>query len=337
MKLVRVQGPGHYSIDDVAAPLLGPRDAVVRIAACGICGSDIHFVRGGMTRPNGDPMPLGHEAAGVVEAVGSAVSGISPGQRVFINPMGEHGNVMGNGGTEGAFATHVLVRGAVLGQTLLPVPDNVPLAHAALIEPLAVGLHGVNRGNPTPNTKAAVFGCGPIGLGAVLWLARRGVRHIAAIDVSDARLAFAQKMGAHATINPTQENLRGRLRELHGLGRSALGEETVGTDVFYDMAGGRTVIPEIVSMAQFQARLIVTAVYLEPLPLDFTKILARELEVTGAIGYPTELHEVMCSLPDIHPALLDAYISHSYPFSRFEEAFATAQQPDSAKVLVTFE
>ena len=337
MKLVRVHGPGHYSIDEVDAPQAAANDAIVRVEACGICGSDIHFVRGGVTRPNNEPMPLGHEAAGVVVSVGSNVKDVKPGMRVFINPMSDdETNVMGNGGTEGAFTPEVLVRGASLGGTLLPVPDAIPLTHAALVEPLAVGMHGVNRGRPEESSKVAVFGCGPIGLGAVLWLARRNVSSIVAVDVSQKRLALARRLGAHATINPAKEDLRSRLEELHGTGRPALGEPTVGTDIFYDMAGARSIIPDILTFAQFHARLVVTAVYLEPLPLNMTHLLARELEITAAVGYPEELHEVLATLPDIDPALLDDYISHTFAFDDFDEAFQVAQSPESAKVMVSF-
>jgi len=336
MKLVRVHGAGRYGIDDVAAPELTADGAIVKVGACGICGSDVHFVRGGVLRPGDEPMPLGHEAAGVVVAVGENVEGLEPGMRVFINPMGDEANVIGNGGSEGAFAPEVLVRGARLGATLLPVPDAVPLEHAALVEPLAVGLHGVNRGFAKAGSKVAVFGCGPIGLGAILWLARRGATPIVAIDISEERLRLARELGAHATINPARENLRERLKEVHGTGRPALGQETVGTDIFYDMAGGRTVIPDIMAMAQFQARVVVTAVYLEPLPIDMGQLLTRELELTSAMGYPTELEEVLKTLPDIDPALLETYISHRYPFEQFDEAFATAQTAQSAKVMVTF-
>lgn len=290
-----------------------------------------------MTRPDGHPMPLGHEAAGVVESVGSDVRDITSGMRVFINPMGDPGNVMGNGGTEGALAKKVLVRDAVLGESLLLIPDGVPTIHAALVEPLAVGLHGIKRGNTTAESNVVVFGCGPIGLAAVLWLAEQGVRHIAAIDISEDRLSFARQMGAHATINPLREDIRQRLLELHGVGRPALGQETVGTDVFFDMAGSKSVIPEIVAMAQFQARLVVTAVYLEPVPLDFMQLLVRELEVTAAIGYPTELNEVMKSLSTISPDKLDTYISHRISFEQFDEAFALVQESHAAKVVVEFD
>jgi len=337
MKLVQVHGVGKYAIDEVAEPVAGPADVIVRVGACGICGSDVHFVRTGWVRANGDPMPLGHEAAGVVETVGEDVRGFAVGQRVFINPMLSTGDeVIGNGGRDGAFAKRVLVRAVVAGESLLPVPDGVSLAEAALVEPLAVGMHGINRGNPTSATKAAVFGCGPIGLAGVLWLARRGVAHIVAVDISDKRLEYARKLGAHATINPLKEDLTERLRELHGEGRPALGKPTVGTDVFYDMAGGKGVLAGIIAMAQVHSRLVISAVYPEPVSIDLVDLLGREMEVTTACGYPTELREVLAELPKVPKDILATYVSHTFPFEQFDEAFATSQLPESAKVMVTF-
>jgi len=337
MKAVRIHEAGRYAIDDIPEPVAGPNDVIVRVAACGVCGSDVHFVRHGWLQPNGDPLPLGHEAAGVVETVGSAVTGVSVGERVFINPMLSTGDeVIGNGGRDGAFAARVLVRSVVAGQSLLPLPEGISMSEAALVEPMAVGMHGINRGNPTASTKAAVFGCGPIGLAGVLWLARRGVAHIVAVDISDKRLDYARKMGAHATINPLKEDLAQRLRELHGEGRPALGKPTVGTDVFYDMAGGKGVLAGIIGMGQVHSRLVISAVYPEPVPLDLVDLLGREMEVTTACGYPTELRDVLAELPKVPKDVLAAYISHTFPFEQFDEAFAAAQQAESAKVMVTF-
>lgn len=338
MKAIRVHGPGNYAVDEVPSPVAGPADVVVRVAACGVCGSDLHFVRHGFLQPNGDPMPLGHEAAGVVESMGEAVEGFAVGQRVVINPMLASGDeVIGNGGRDGAFAARVLVRGVVEGLSLLPIPEGVGFSEAALVEPLAVGMHGINRGNPTQDTRAAVFGCGPIGLAGVLWLARRGNRDIVAIDISERRLEYARKMGAHHTINPAREDLTARLREIHGEGRPALGKPTVGTDVFYDMAGGKGVIPGIMAMAQVHARLVISAVYPEPVPMDLRDMIGRELEITTACGYPTELEAVLAELPRIPKDVLETYISHTYPFERFDEAFNTAQLAESAKVMVTLD
>src|SRR5271156_408453 len=127
MRLVRVHGVDRLSVDDVEVPSTGPNDVVLRIAACGICGSDLGCARYGMLRRGNQPFPLGHEAAGTIEAVGSNVEGITPGMRVLLNPAGSMDNVIGNGGSEGAFCDLLLVRNAKLGEHLLPIPDTMPM------------------------------------------------------------------------------------------------------------------------------------------------------------------------------------------------------------------
>jgi len=337
MKAVRVLAPGSYSIDDVPMPSCGPRDALVKVSACGICGSDLHFVKWGTLRGDGLPMALGHEATGVVEQVGSDVDSLRPGMRVFISPTASDGSTIGAGIHDGAFASHIVIRDAVLGKTLLSVPDDLDLHRAALVEPLAVGLHTVNRGMPDASTKAVVFGCGPIGLAAVLWLARRKVSHIVAIDLADERLDFARRMGAHAVINPSQEDVPTRLAELQGTGDPIKGLPTVGTDVFYDLAAGPGVIDQIVGMAKFRSRLVVGAIYFNPVPINFRDLILREMEITTAGPYEQELRDALADLSKIDPETLDTYVTATLPFSEFDKAFELAKKPSSAKVMVTFD
>ena len=122
MKQVNVHGPDDVRIDEVAEPEPGPRDAVVRVAACGICGTDLRYVRlGGLAGPAERPMPLGHELSGVVDAVGAEVSNLAPGTRVVLNPTAL-GNMIGNGGGEGGFAPRLLVRERRRGRE--PVSDS---------------------------------------------------------------------------------------------------------------------------------------------------------------------------------------------------------------------
>lgn len=336
MKAVRVHKPGHYSIDQVPMPVAGPKDVVVKISACGICGSDIHFVQRGSLRPDGSPMPLGHEATGVVESVGSEVTDIAPGSRVFINPMATDGAIIGTGADEGAFASHILIHNAKMGDGLLEVPEDLDLERAALTEPLAVGLHTVNRGNPTTDSKVVVFGCGPIGLAAILWLVRRGVQHIVAVDVAEERLVHARRVGAHATVNPLKEDLTEKLREFHGSGAPVMGSPTVGTDIYYDLAAGKGLIDQISAMAKFRCRLVIGAIYINPVEVNFRGLIMREMEITTAGVYQQELRDVLKELPEIEPAILDAYVTSTFPFEDFDNAFAVAKQVSSAKVMVTF-
>src|SRR5207248_3092218 len=132
-------------------------------------------------------------------------------QRVIVNP---YMNMIGNGGPEGAFADSLLVRDVrQQAGSLLTIPDNVSMEHAALAEPMAVALHGVNRAEPQPGQKVAVFGAGPIGLGAVIGLRRRGVTDIVVIDYSPFRLERARRLGARATINPAETDVLQSLGE----------------------------------------------------------------------------------------------------------------------------
>src|SRR5262249_56686104 len=132
--------------------------------------------------------------------VGSNVKGVSVGQRVVINPMMTP-SYIGSGGPEGAFTEELLVRDARVGDSLLPIPDDLPFEVAALTEPLAVALHGVNRSQAKPGEKVVVFGCGPIGLGMVLWLVDRGHTHVIAVDLAPGTLTPAKQPGARPPLN----------------------------------------------------------------------------------------------------------------------------------------
>jgi len=335
MKVAVIHAPGEVRMDTHDIPVPSANDVVVKIAACGICGSDLTFVKlGGLAGPAG-PMPLGHEMSGTVSAVGSAIKNIAVGQRVIVNP---YANLIGNGGTEGAFADYLLVRDALrVSDNLLVIPDNVSMEHAALAEPLAVALHGVNRAELKPGDKVAVFGAGPIGLGAVVGLRRRGVEDIVVVDYSSFRLERARLLGARATINPAKQDVRKTLGELHGTQPHFItGTDVVNTDTFIDMAGAPTLIPSIIDMCRMGARIVVTAVYSAPVPIDMRMMLAKEVTLAMAIGYPVEFPEIvqMLSAREVN---LEPMISHRFPFSDFHTAFDTARDAQhSTKVMVTF-
>lgn len=334
MKAIRVHGPGDLRIDDIARVEPGDRDVVVSVKVCGICGSDAAYVAmGGVAAPAAEPFGIGHELAGVVEAVGAEVTGISPGMRVVVNPMGD-GNAIGNGMPEGAFAPSLLVRGATLGGSILPIADDLPFDRAALAEPLSVALHAVRRAAPQPGSKVAVFGAGPIGLGIIFFLRRAGVEDVVAIDLSEERLKRAAALGARATINPAREDVRERLGALHGTGE-LFGWPVIGTDLFFEVSGAPGIIPLAIELAPFQARLVVVAVHKDPVPVNFQQALGKEMTILTAMAYPDEFPEVLDILHG--DADLSPLVSHRFDFADFMEAFETARAADrSAKVLVTF-
>lgn len=335
MRVLNIHGVNDVRLDSYERPPAGKGDVVVKVKACGVCGSDLSYIKiGGIMRKPGGVTPIGHEAAGEIVQVGADVKNVTVGQRVIINPM-QTSSYIGSGGPEGAFTEELLVRDARLGDSLLPIPDGLPYEIAAMTEPLAVALHGVNRMQVKPGDKAVVFGCGPIGLGMVLWLVDRGVTDVVALDLAPERLERAKALGARAVINPSKENVRDRLKELHGTAR-LLNREAVGTDAFIDAAGAPSVVNEIIGMAKFHSRFVITAAYMKPVEVNLGAMLTTEMSITTAMGYPTEMPEVIAAMPRLREKI-QTLISHRYPFDKIMDALSTAGTPQSAKVMVNFE
>lgn len=328
----RVHGLGDLRRDTVPMPTPGDADVLVRIHACGICGSDLGYIaKGGLSGPTGTPLPLGHEFAGTLEIVGSVVRDLMPGMRVTINPDDDG---IGGGGPEGGFSEWVLVRNARRGENVLPIPDHLDFETAALTEPLSVALHGVNRAHVGPGSKVVVLGAGVIGLGAVIGLRRRGVTDIVVVDKQAERLETALKLGARATIDPSREDLATRLGELHGQ-QSKYGFPMVGSDVFIDAAGAPALLQQVTNLCRTRSRIVIIAVYKDPVPLDLVMVMLREIEIAGSIAYPdNEFSEVIDMLSQ---GLLDTelLITHRFNFNQAEQAFQQARDASRAlKVMV---
>jgi threonine dehydrogenase-like Zn-dependent dehydrogenase len=331
MKQVNVHGPDDVRIDETAEPEPGPRDAVVRVAACGICGSDLRYVRlGGLAGPSKRPMSLGHELSGVVDAVGAEVSNLALGTRVVLNPTA-CGNMIGNGGSEGGFTPRLLVRDAAAGASLFPIPAEIPTDVAALAEPLGVGMNAVNRVEARPGDKVAVFGAGPIGLAAVATLRDRGVEDVVAVDLSPRRLEIASALGARATVDAERDNPWKRLRALHGE-EPVMGAPMAATDAYVEASGAAAVIPKILQHAKGEARLAVVALHGQEIPVNFLLVMMKQLTIRGAMEYPEDYTD---SLELLVRWDLSPMISHRFPLERFPEALAVARDPQAGgKVLI---
>lgn len=333
MELLRIHGSGDVRLDAYERPETGPLDVVVKMKSVGICGSDLSYIKiGGIPTP-GTLTALGHEGAGDVIEVGSEVEGIAVGDPVIVNPMMTPGNI-GSGGPEGAFTQELLVREARLGESILPIPEGIDYDVAAMCEPLAVAMHGVNRADVKAGDKVVVFGCGPIGLGMLLWLIDRGVTDVVALDLSEERLERARALGVQAALNPAEVDLRAELARLHGEVPS-YGRVGVGTDAFIDAAGAPNILTQVVMMAKFHAKLVITAAYMKPIEFPVGRMLTSEMTITTAVGYPTEMPEVIAAMPRLKDKIA-AMISHKLPFSEVMKGLEIAATPQSAKVMIGF-
>ena len=330
MNLLTIHDVNDVRLDPYQRPEAGPEDVVVKMKACGICGSDLSYIKfGGIPTP-GTITALGHEGAGEILEVGSAVEGISVGQRVVVNPMQTPSNI-GSGGPEGAFTEELLVREARLGASILPIPEGISYEVAAMAEPLAVAMHGVNRAEVKAGDKVVLFGCGPIGLGMVLWLVDRGI-DVVALDLAAERRERALALGAQAAFDPTQVDLRAELVKLHGEAPS-YGRVGVGTDAFIDAAGAPNILADVVGMAKFHSRLVITAAYMKPIEFPVGRMLTSEMTITTAMGYPTEMPEVIAAMPRLKDKI-EGMISHRLPLDRVMEGLKIAATPESCKVMI---
>ena len=335
MKVLNIHEVNDVRLDDYVRPEHGANDVVVKMKATGICGSDLSYIKmGGIMRQPGGVTPIGHEGAGEVMLVGSDVSGLKPGDPVIINPM-RTPSLVGSGGPEGAFVHELLVRDARKGESILPIPEGVSYEVAAMCEPLAVAMHGVNRADVKAGDKVVVFGCGPIGLGMILWLVDRGVTDVIALDLAQERLDRAMALGARAAFDPTKVDLKEELGKLHGT-EMCMHKPAVSTDAFLDAAGGPGIIGQVVDMAKYRAKLVITAVYYKPVEVNFGTMLTSELTITTAVEYPTEMPDVVANMARLKDKIA-TMISHRIPFEDVIDGLKIAGTPNSAKVMVHFE
>jgi L-iditol 2-dehydrogenase len=335
MKVATVTGPGTTEVVEVPTPEAGLNDVLVRMRACGICGSDGFYIAIGGIPPRQGCTPLGHEPAGEIVEVGAEVTGIAVGDHVVVNPMAASGGIIGNGGPSGALADYLLIKNAQRGVSLEVIPDHIPWEVAALNEPMAVARHGVNRCRPKPGDKVVVFGAGPVGLGAVLAFKSLGVAHVVVADVIAARLEKALQVGADVVINSAEEDVIARLVELHGEGE-AMFPGKAGTDVYLDAAGAKPVVDTALAAAKRGATLGIVGVHKEPVPVEFANVMSNEITIVGSMGYPDEIFEVTKDLI----ANWQTYaliVSHAIPFDDVGEALRMAGTPGATdKVVVTF-
>ena len=329
---VRIHGVDDVRIDRIERPRAGPRDVVVEVAQCGICGSDLGYAAMGGLPGAPSPMPIGHEFSGVVVEAGRDVRHLAVGDRVVVNPEGNANGIGGVGGV-GAFAPLVLVRGAADDpRAVLRLPEQLSFEQGALVEPLSVGLHAVRRGRIEPGHKVVVFGAGPIGLSVLLALRACGVENPVCVDLSDSRLRVAASLGA-TPLRGDAADLRAQLRGVHGKAR-VMGAPAPASDVYIEATGVGAVFEKLTRLPRVGGRIVVVGVHKAPVRLDLVNLLVREQEIVASLAYPDEFPEVVELLASgrIDPSPL---VTHRFSLSQFHEALATARDATRAiKVLV---
>lgn len=338
MKSLKITAPATLEIFEAEVPTAGPNDLIIRIKACGICGTDAFYTSIGGLPHLTEPMSLGHEAAGEVTGAGANVTGVAVGDHVVINPMANEDGIIGNGGQQGALSEYVRIPNAQAGVHFRVIPDNIPWEVAALNEPMAVAYHGVNRSGAGKGSKVVVFGAGPVGLGAAIGFKSKGAEHVVVVDVVANRLEKALLVGADAVINSSLEDVTTRLKELHGEVPGIYGQAPrPATDVYLDAAGVAPVIATALRGIKHGGVLTIVGVHKKPVEIDLQDILPSEPDIRLAMGYPTEIFEVTDSLINDWQKYRHI-ISDIVSFTEVEHAVKLASTPGATdKVVVVFD
>lgn len=321
----------ELSLRDIDLPLaVGPGDLRIRIDTVGVCGSDVHYYTHGRIGPFivNEPMVLGHEAAGTVVEVGSAVTGFRPGDRVCMEPgipdLTSRASKLGlyNVDPSVVFWATPPVHGCLTPEVVHPaaftfkLPDNVSFAEGAMVEPFAVGLQAAAKARIAPGDVAVVIGAGPIGIMAALAALAGGCSRAVIADLVDEKLAIAGRYPGITPVNIRREALA-----------DAVARETGGwgADVVFEASGSPRAFEGIFALPRPGGCLVLVGMPVEPVAFDVVSAAAKEIRIETIFRYANVFDRALAMISsgkvDLKPL-----ISHTFAFQDSIAAFERAAE-----------
>jgi threonine dehydrogenase-like Zn-dependent dehydrogenase len=354
MQAVRVYGPNDYRLEEVPVPSIGPGEVLVKVLASGVCASDVKTHDGyrvwgspGIAPYIETPVTPGHEFVGQVVALGAGAAekyGLQIGDHAVseqIIPcwecrycrrgqywMCQPHDIYGfkKDRAEGSWAEYMKFPANAINYK---VPQELPAAQAALIEPMACAIHAVQRGNIQLGDVVAIAGMGPIGLGMIQTARLKGPGLLIALDLKPHRLELAKKLGADLAIDVSQGDAVQRVLDL---------TEGYGCDVYIEATGAGPAVSQGLQMIRKLGTFVEFSVHAGPVAIDWSIIGdVKELDIHGAhlsaYTYPLAIDYLLHGQIDGA-----ALVTHQLPLARYEEAVEIAHRgDDSIKVILTSE
>ncbi|MFL5759431.1 MAG: zinc-dependent alcohol dehydrogenase family protein [Thermomicrobiales bacterium] len=330
MRAVIVEEPGKVRVDQVPDPEFEPKDVVIKVGACGICGTDIHIIDGEFP-PTKYPIIPGHEFGGTVVAVGEDVTGVKVGDRVGVDPtlncgecyfcqrgMGnlcERWNAVGVTKT-GGFAECV----AVPERTVYPLPEGMSFAEAALIEPVSCVVHGFHMLQPRVGDSYLIYGAGPMGLQNAQLARFNGARVVAIVDINPGRLEIARSFGFDIVGTSLDEVRhvapRGFDNVIEATGKTKVAERAIDAVI----RRGKLLLFGVCPPGE-------TAAY------DAFKIYNQEITILGTMAV---INSYGPAIDVISAGAVDAkkMVTHTFPIAQFAEAVDLVRQGGGLKVQI---
>ena len=344
MRTIVCHAAQDLRIEHTQLPALGAQQVQVQVAFGGICGSDLHYYQhGGFgTVRIRQPIALGHEISGSVQAVGAQVRGLKAGQRIAISPSrpcgqcrfcqaGQHnhclnmrffGSAMPFPHIQGAFSEQLMIE----AYQAHPIADHLSLSEAALAEPLSVGLHAINRAGSVLGKQVLVTGCGPIGALLIAALRRAGAGRIVAADIAELPLRCAVQMGADETVNLKTQP------EAMDVYKADKGQ----FDVVFEASGSEAALR--VALDTIAPRGVLVAIGMGgDMAVPMEQIVAKEVELRGTFRFHPEF---ATAVQFLNQGLVNGkpVITSILPLERALEAFdLAADKSQSLKVQIDFQ
>ncbi|MCL2378876.1 MAG: NAD(P)-dependent alcohol dehydrogenase [Defluviitaleaceae bacterium] len=322
----------NLTIENKEIPKPGPGQVLVKVAANGICGSDIHFFQDGRLGNFVVTTPYipGHEASGTIVALGTDANLCQQGQRVVIEPgiacglcaqckIGRYNLCpkvvfLSAPPVDGTFCDYLCIN----ENFVFPIPDSLSLEHAAFAEPLAVAIHSINRAQMRPGETGVIVGAGPIGLLTLQAFKAAGGGRVVCVDLLESRLEVAKKLGADDVIIPG--------KDMHNIG-----------DVIFETAGSSSATAGLFQMAKHGGRVVqVGWPDGNKVELDIAVMMDKELDYIGVNRYANAFEAAVTWLADGR-IVVDDLITQRYQFNNAPEAFnwANERPNETIKVIVT--
>jgi 6-hydroxycyclohex-1-ene-1-carbonyl-CoA dehydrogenase len=339
MKAAVFHGNGKpLTIEEMPAPEPREGEVVLRVAACGLCHTDLHYLDHGVATFKAPPIILGHEAAGTVARLGPGVTGFKDGEHVLAPSVWACGRcrfcragrenlctdlVMPGNHTHGAFAEFL----AVPAKELVRLPPDLPLERACVIaDAVSTPYHAVkHRGQVRTGDTVAVVGCGGVGLNVVQCAAAAGATVIA-VDLNDARLDLARQLGASHAMNPAKlDRVDKEVRRL----------TDGGVDVAFEVVGNPKTIDLAFNLIRKGGRLVVIGFSHDPAPINVAKLMFYELELVGSLGCGAGLYPEIVAQVTAGRIRLEPILSGTFPLERINEGFDHLRRGDGVRWVVT--
>jgi propanol-preferring alcohol dehydrogenase len=324
MKAVRLYEGPELRVEEAPEPEAGPGQIRVAIQAAGVCGTDLHAAQGELPVPT-LPVIMGHEGAGIVEALGEGVTDFREGDRVLLLPSETCGTCpaceAGHLGLcrgarifgmarDGTFAEKI----AVPVSCALPLPAGIPFEHGAILaDAVATAYHALaTRAGVSGGERIAVIGCGGVGHHAILLARLLGAKTIVAVDESRGALRRAEEAGADATVEVSAANARKAIRQAAGGG---------GPELVIEYAGKKASVELAIASVARAGRVIVGGVGMESPELGpLVSFVGKEIGVMGSMGYTRAELERVVELTATGKLDLSGSITARYPLARAAEA-----------------